>query len=172
MKVTCKLLVASLVALGILLSLGFQDPGGPGGPGGISVEYGHWTGNGVPWDEGNCYTATGNPLNPFGFVAKVDTSDHKCDNGVFCVPHASCSPFAGDPAIFAANCNYKKTAKSALVGTCVPVPNATCPTCPQGSSILCMVYKLFETVAPGGACQQPCGQYQLVFGGQCVVLSP
>jgi len=103
-------------------------------------------------------------INQQQFVPVQAIENMECEGFTLCEPISNCELTNPSPN----GCEYRKTQDYRLVGSCQVTSNTFCYQCPPGSSIFCMSYEFFERKHPGGACTNPCNEFQVHFGGACV----
>lgn len=120
-------------------------------------------------EAGGCYEITGVGSNgePIGVVRpRVSRRNQKCDGLTYCSPDSSCFPVT-PPAGAPAACAWRRTISKLLVGTCVQTTGSSCNECVAPNVLVCMVYEYRQ---PGGTtdnCQNSCGLFEAMVGGNC-----
>lgn len=134
---------------GLLPPPGFPttlQPGRPGSPG-----------------VGEVIDANGNPTQPIPRLGR------RCDNMNYCRGLAQCVPAPLLPNGQQPPCPFQQTVSAILVGTCINKANHLCAEAPANASLVCMIleYRSPSTPPTTNDCQNSCGQWEYVRGGQC-----
>ncbi len=146
---TTSMLLALVLGTGTGIVFGQPVPGPPAPPTVVLVTLDN---------PGTGGTVDGNG----GTVEPTVNNNMECDNLNYCRGVAECVPVNGPNG-----CNFEKTIASVPVGFCVERLSNQCRSAPPGGGIICMV---LEYRIPGGTtdnCQNPCGIFQVVVGGEC-----
>lgn len=119
----------------------------------------------IPGQAGSCY----DPQTNSGGVTEKRINSN-CDNYNFCSPINEFFP-SGAPNPAFGTCSIRKTHLMIEVGQCVAAPRKSCVACPDGFTMICMVYQYHQPL-DNGSCHFPCGVFEVMLNGTCAPRSP